>query len=234
MVRHPAARRIPREKRDDDDAFVEGVLESTVFVKQHARALVIGGVVLVVAVIAILYWRGVDQAREERAAAELVDIRQAVQSGNPQLAVVSARTFLDEFDGTSAAPEVRLMLAQALLETGEAQEAIDAVQPLSRDVEGEMGATAAFLLAAAYEAAGQTDAAEAAYLRVADDGRFLFQRQEALDQAARVRTQSGDTAGAIAHYERLVEMTPEQNQERAIYTMRLAELRAAHATAGGS
>lgn len=237
MVRHPAARRIPRDKRDSDDVFVEGVLESTVFVKQHARNLVIGGIVLVVALLAFLYWRSVSQAREERAAAEVVDIRQALQSGNPQLAVVGARSFLDSFGGTSAAPEVRLMLVQALLETGDPQGAIDAVQPLTRSADDEMGVTAVFLLGAAHEAAGQVDAAEAAYLRVADDGRFLFQRQEALDQAARVRMQRGDADGAIQLYERLVEITPAQNPERAIYTMRLAEARAGagmSAAAGGS
>jgi len=227
MVRHPAARRVPRKERESDDVFVEGVLESTAFAKQNARALIIGGVVLVVAVIALLYWRNVSQAREERAAAELVEIRQAMQSGNSQLAVVSARSFLNSFDGTSAAPEVRLMLTEALLATGAAEEAIEAIQPLARDVADEMGVTAAFLLGAAYEAAGQGEAAATAYLSVAEDGRFLFQRQEAMDQAARVRAERGDTAGAIELYERLVEMTPEQNQERGIYAMRLAELRAA-------
>ena len=86
------------------------------------------------------------------------------------------------------------------------------------------------MLAAAQEANKQPEQAERTYLRLADNAVFDFQKREALDRAARLRLDRGNAAGAAQLYERIIatfdEDDPQNAVERAVYQMRLAEIRA--------
>jgi tetratricopeptide (TPR) repeat protein len=227
MTRHPTARRVHRTGAEPDDAFVAGVLETTAWAKQHQRALIIGGVAAAVIIIGLVLFLTNRAATRERAAAELTQVRAVALSGNNALAVRELEQYLARFGGTPTADEARLLLGRIYLAEGQTQQAVETVTSHARNVSTVTGVHAAFLEAAAHEATGDVQRAEALYLRVADGARFLYQRQEALDQAARLRLARGDAQGAAALYDRVLELTPDDDGSRAVYELRAGEARAA-------
>ena len=232
MTRHPTARRVHRQDSAPDDVFVARVLETSAWAKQNSRMLIIGGIVAAVVIVGLLYFVTSRRANEAQAATQLTQVRAVAMSGNHPLAIRELEQFLGRFDGTAAADEARLMLAQSYLQTGQAQQARETVAPLARNLDSGLGINAALLLAATYEAAQEPHRAEEVFLNIAEEARFLFQRQDALDNAARIRLQRGEPAGAVELYRRLLEMTPQSNTERPIFELRLGEALALQATGG--
>lgn len=225
-TRHPSARRVHRPDPTDDDVFVHGVLEGSVWAKQNARNLIIGAIAVIVLVAGVLYWRSSSNASEARAAAELNTLRATLASGNTQLALRDGQTFLAQYGGTDAGREARVLVAQLHLDAGQPAPAVDVLEPIADDVDEPLGFNAAMLLGAAHEAADQIEQAERVYLRIGSEARFTFERVAGLEDAARVRAQGGDAAGAIALYEQILEVLEDDAPGRAIYEMRLAELAA--------
>ncbi len=229
---HPTARRIPRDvQRSSDDLFVERVLGSTAWAKENSRLLTIAMVAVAVLLLGFLYYRTYSSRLREAAESQLTSIRPTVASGNAALAVRDLEAFLARYGNTPAADEARLLLAQAHLEGGQAQSAIEPVRAMAQDVDEALGVSAAFLLGAAYEASAQPDQAINTYLSVADGARHDFQKVRGLDAAARVRFEQGDAVGAVQLYDRVLGLLPDDDPDRAIYTLRRAEA-AARAPAG--
>jgi hypothetical protein len=170
--------------------------------------------------------------RRAEAALQLNQVRAVALSGNAPLAIRELEQYLARFDGTPSAQEARLLLGRTYLESGEPQRAIETVQPLARDLRSDMGLNAALLQASAHEVAQNPQQAEAIYLRIGDSARFLFQRQNGVENAARIRLQADNPGGAAELYDRLVAMTPETAGERQIFEMRAGEARALAAAAG--
>jgi predicted negative regulator of RcsB-dependent stress response len=220
--KHPRAGRVHRE-RHDEDVFVESVLEGSVWAKQHGRTLMIAGIALFVLLAGGIYYRNYRAQLNDQAASQLNQVRQTVMSGNKQLAVTDLKTFVAKFGNTSAGDEARTMLAQMYLSLNQPQQAVTAIEPIADDV--EQSPAAALLLAGAYEALKQPEKAEEHYLKIADDARFSFEKREALERAARVRLARGNTAGAIELYNRAIETLPDDSPDRAVYQMRIAEIR---------
>lgn len=225
MARHPTARRVHRTT-SDDDTFLTGVLETTAWAKTHGTRLLIAGIAVVVLLAGLLWYRNYRTAMNERATAELGQVRATVQSGNYALAKQDLEQFVGRFGSTAAGNEARLMLGQVYLETTEPQKAIDTVEPLSKPGD-PIGINAAFLLGAAHEAAKQPAEAERVYLSIANGARFDYQKQDALDRAARLRLEQGNAAGAIELYERIIAMFKEDGPDKSLFQMRLAEIQAA-------
>jgi predicted negative regulator of RcsB-dependent stress response len=234
MTRHPTARRVHRQDSAPDDVFVARVLESSAWAKQNSRMLITGGIIAAIVIVGLVYFVSSRRATESQAAAQLTQVRAVSMSGNNPLAIRELEQFLARFDGTAAAEEARLMLGQAYLQAGQPQQAQEAVQPIAGDRSSGLGINAALLLAASYEAAQEPHRAEEVFLSLADDARFLFQRQDALDNAARIRLQRGDAAGAAELYQRLLDITPQSNTERPIFELRLGEALALAATGGST
>ncbi|MGH7554192.1 MAG: CDC27 family protein [Longimicrobiales bacterium] len=232
MARHPTARRLhQRPATTADDVFIERVLETTVWARTHQRWILIAGATAL-AMFLIFLWYGNRRDRiTERAALELTVVRQTMQSGNDALAVRDLERFVESYGSTPSAPEARLMLAEAYLDSNQAQKAITATQDQANDLESHTGVAAAFLQAEAHEVLNQFQQAEAVLLRVADRASFTFQKERALDAVARIRTEHGDAAGAVQAYDRLLELMPRDNQNRIVYEMRRAEAQA-RATSG--
>jgi predicted negative regulator of RcsB-dependent stress response len=231
MTRHPTARRVHREAAPDD-VFVARVIETGAWAKHHSRTLLIAGIVAAVVVLGLIYFMTSRRARTTQAAGQLTQARALALSGNTPLAIRELEQFLERFDGTPSSDEARLMLARAYLESGQAQQARATVQPLADDIDSGMGVNAAFLLASTFEASQEPHRAEEIYLRVAEEAPFLFQQQDALDNAARIRLQSANAAGAAELYQRLLDMTPAGNAERPVFELRLGEARALAAIGG--
>jgi predicted negative regulator of RcsB-dependent stress response len=232
MTRHPTARRVHRQDSVPDDVFVARVLETSAWAKQNSRMLVIGGIVAAVVIIGTFYFVASRRTEYAQAASQLTQVRAVALSGNDQLAIRELEQFISRFGGTPSADEARLMLGRAYLDAGRVQQAQDIVQPLARDLRAGLGFNAALLMASTYEAAQEPHRAEELFLRLADEARFLFQRQDAIDNAARIRLQRADAAGAVELYQRLLDITPESNTERPIFELRLGEALALAAVGG--
>jgi predicted negative regulator of RcsB-dependent stress response len=220
--KHPGAGRVHRE-RHDEDVFVESVLEGSVWAKQHGRTLMIAGIAVFVLLAGGIYYKNYRAQLNDKATAQLNQARQTVMSGNKQLAVTDLKNFIAKFGNTAAGAEARTMLAQMYLSLNQPQQAVTAIQPIADDVATSPAAT--FLLAGAYEALKQPEKAEQQYLKIADDARFSFEKREALERAAGLRLAKGNTAGAIELYNRAIETLPADSPDRAVYEMRIAEIR---------
>ena len=220
--KHPGAGRVHRE-RNEEDVFVESVLEGSVWAKTHGRTLLIGGILVFLILAGALWYKGYQSNIREAAARELNLVRQTVMSGNKQLAVTDLKKYIAKYGKTSSGAEARTMLAQMHLSLNQPQEAATAIEPIADDPED--ASAAAFLLAAAYEAQNKPEKAEETYLKIADAARFGFEKREALERAATVRLSKGNTAGAIELYDRAIKTLPEDSPDRAVYEMRIAEIR---------
>jgi tetratricopeptide (TPR) repeat protein len=226
MTRHPTSRRVHRQAAQPDDVFVERVLETSAWATTHARSLIIGAVVVLVLVVSVLWIRSSRAADLAAAATELTTLRQTVQAGNPAAAIRDLQTYVDRFGGTPAGAEARLLLAQSHLQAGQGQQAVNVIEQQARNLGEPLGTQAALLLGSAYESLNRWDDAEQTYLRIADGARFDYQKVQALENAARVRVERGEPAGAVELYDRLIALLPETSPERTVYEMRRAEAQA--------
>jgi predicted negative regulator of RcsB-dependent stress response len=226
MAKHPTARRVHRTD-NADDAFVAGVLESSVWARNHQRIITIGGVALVLLLAVFLYLRNYRSNLSNQATVQLTAVRQTVLQGNRQLAIRDLNTYVSKYGKTSSGDEARLMLAQLYAEEKQTANAVKAIKPIANEPGGSNGASAALLLGAIYEAGKQPGEAEKVYLQIADDARFGFEKREALERAAGLRLQRGNTAGAAELYDRALKTLPEDSPERTVYQMRIAEVTAA-------
>lgn len=231
MARHPTAHRVPRDASAAEDTFIGRILGGSVWAKQNSRKLIIGVTAVAVIALGLTYYRNYTVRLRDRAETELTQIRPTVLSGNAPLAVRDLEAYLGRFGGAPAASEARLMLAQAYLETGQAQKALDQVSDMASDASAPMGFAAGMLVGAAHEALAQPDEATDAYLRVGDRARFTFQKATALDAAARVRFDQGNPTAAVQILDRVLSLIPEDDPDRPIYELRRAEA-AARASSG--
>ena len=232
MTRQPASRRTHTTSAGPDDVVVARAIEASSWARRNSRAIIVGLAVLALAGAAALYYMSYRAGLQERASRELLEVRQVAASGDIPNAVLQLDGFVDRFDGTAAANEARLLLAQLQLAQGNAPQAIEAIEPLVDGRDPLMAASAGLLLAGAHEAAGQAEQAEQVYLRVAESAEMVFQQREALEDAARIRAANGDVPGAVELYDRLIAMVPEDSPERDVYEMRRAEITAAQAAQG--
>jgi len=231
--RHPTARKVQRETQPEEDAFVSKVLETSTWARQNSRMLTITAIVVAIVVVGFLYYRNQQVRLRDRAETELSQVRTSALSGNAALAVRDLEQYLQRYGSTGAAPEARLLLGKAYLETGEAAKAEDLLRDQAADVSTAMGVEAAMLVAAAQEAAGQPEQAITTYLRIGDRALANYQKVTALENAARVRNEQGDAAGAVEVYDRILAIVPDDSPDRQIIEMRKAEAAARESGSSG-
>lgn len=214
----------PVRAADTDDVILARALEFSAWAKRNARMVIAASVIAAALLGGFIYYHYVYlPQREARAATQLMQVERTVESGNATLAQRDLQDFIRRFDGTVEADQARLMLARLHLEEGRPREAVSALQAVDRGADTPVGARAGLLLGIAQNQAGQRDAAVATYLRVAEEADLEYFREEALSEAALLRQQAGDFAGAAQLWQRLVEMFEEGTMQRSIYEMRLAE-----------
>ena len=225
-TRQPGTVRSHAQPGTDENVLVR-VAEASDWGRKNSRALVIGLIVLAIAVVAVIYYMNYRGQMAERATSELLEVRQTVATSDPATSVAALESYIDRFGGTDAGAEARLLLAQLQLATGNAAQAAEAVRPVSEHDDPLLATSAGLLLAGALEASGQAEEAERAYLRVAEDAELEFQQREALEDAARIRVERGDRAGAVDIYDQLIGLTEEGSPDRDVYEMRRSEIMAA-------
>lgn len=207
----------------DDDAVMVRALQLSEWARRNARVVIGVSAIAIVALLAYLFYGYQKRQSEERASIAFSQVEQTALSGNATLAQRDLTTFIRRFDGTVQADQARLLLAKVHLDAGKAREAVTVLQAVDEGPGTPVGAQGAMLLGAAQNQAGNRQAAIASYMGVAEAAELEYQQEEALAEAALLRQQGGDFAGAAELYRRLMGMAEEGSFERSLYEMRLAE-----------
>jgi predicted negative regulator of RcsB-dependent stress response len=222
-MRHPASRRKPVEKRDEEDAFLEKVLEITAWSRGHRQLLITSGILLAIAIASIAYYANYRVLVRNQAVNELEEIQQTLGLGDPESSIGRLSSFIARFGDSPYVLEARLVLGQIHLEAARSDEAITVLAPAVRDLTEPVGVQATFLLATAYEQAQRPEDAEDLYLRLGDATSLDFHFENAMGSAARIRAARGDYAGAAQLYQRILGTLEEGDPVYGLYQMRLAE-----------
>jgi predicted negative regulator of RcsB-dependent stress response len=210
---------------DIDDVFLEKTIAMSGWAQRNRQTLTFGVIVLAVALLGGIYYMSYRRGHQERAAVELERVQQAVAFGDTATAKVELGRYIETFGNTPYADEARVLLGGLYLQSGQADQAAQVLEPAA-DVSEPLGRQAAMLLAKTQEQQGQLDDAEALLLRIANRSDLDFEQREALEEAARIRTRMGNLAGAVELYERILEDMDETAPGRGVYEMRLEEVRA--------
>ncbi len=226
MAKNPTSSRGHKEDHGPDDAFVTGIKKLYAWGEENSRIVTIALAVILVGAAAFIWYTGQQRQLEQQAAARFTQVQQTVASGNPQLAIRDLRQYIDRFGATRTADQARLVLANLLMGQDQADDALSALEGIPSDIDAPFGLPGARLRAAALEELGRSDDAVAAYLHIADNARFPYQRREALADAARIRLQNGQPDQAARLYQRIVDSFEEDGPQRSYYQMWLAQARA--------
>ena len=163
----------------------------------HSREVAWGSIALVVLVAGGWFYNRSQELKADRAETAYFNAQRSVVSGNLPLAESDLRKMINRYDGTSAATEGRLALAQILYEENKYQAGIDAL----KDAAGKAGDfTSSFhiVMAGGYEQLKNFKEAAAQYEEAAKAARFDADRQRDQTLAAKSYLNAGDSAKAKA------------------------------------
>jgi len=222
--KHPGARRTAKQEEHEDDLFVANVLQASNWAKANQQLITVLGVVLAVVIAGFLYYGNYRESLTQQAAQQLESIHQSIALQDREGAKTELATFLQRFDGTAYEGEARLLLGELYLQTNDPQQALAVLEPMASSPREPIEFQAAGLLAVAYEQDERWSDAEEVYLRIADRSELDFQVRDALESAARIRADQGNTTGAVELYERILADIDETSPERGVYEMRIQEL----------
>ena len=214
-----------RAAADIDDVFLEKTIAASSWAQQNRQTLTFGGIVVAVVVLGGVYYLNYRKGHQERAAVELERVEQAVAVGDTATGKVELGRYIETFGNTPYADEARVLLSQLYLQSNQPDQAAQILEEAS-DPSEPLGRQAAMLLAKTREQQGQLDQAEALFLQVADKSSLDFERHEALEEAARIRTRRANLAGAAELYQRILDDLEENAPGRGVYEMRLEEIKA--------
>lgn len=215
-----------KQEHDADDAFIARILEITQWAEAHRQALYVVGLIVVVALGAGLYYRSYRKSLVTEAAQSMEQIHQSLSLQDREGAKTQLVTFLQRFDGTPYAGEARMLLGQIYLESNDPQQAQAVLEPIgeSPTASNPIEFQAAALLGAALEQEKRWDDAVQVYMRIADRSKLDFEVREALANAARIKAQQGDKAGAAQLYQRILATLGPDDPDRGLYKMRIQEM----------
>lgn len=224
MAKRPSGSRRP-DKNDAEDVFVARIVEFSTWSKKNSQVLILFGVALVVAVVAMVYYANYRSNLQVTAAQELEALHQMAAMGDAETARLRLAQYLERFGGTPYAAEARLTLAELHLQGGAPEQAVEVLEAADVSLGSPIGPQIAVLQARAFEDMGRLDEAEEVYLRVAEQAELAFQRERALEDAARLRFDRGDAAGAAELYQRILDGMETGDPDRGAIQLRLAEAR---------
>jgi len=180
--------------------------------------------VLVVGVVLFVWQLSTQRRSEEIASRELQGARFAFENQNLPLAASELARVIENYSGTNAAEEGRLLLANVRLLQGQPQQAVEVLRDYAPRAGGAYRPQAYGLLGAAYENLGRFREAGEAYENGSAAARLDFQKAQLLSDAGRAWTIAADTARAIAVYQRIVQDFPNEGAVTEA-KVRLGELR---------
>ena len=174
------------------------------WVKAHRQlSFWISGIVAVSA--GLFIWNLSTQRRsEEIASRDLQGARFAFENQNLPLAASELAKVVENYSGTNAAAEARLLLANVRLLQGQPQQAVAVMKDYAPGAGSAYRAQAYGLLAGAYENMGRFREAGEAYENASAAARLDFMKAQFLADAGRAWTVAGDTPKAVAAFQRIL------------------------------
>ena len=189
------------------EPFLERTLEWT---RAHKQITTWFGVALIVAAGLFVWTLSSNRRSEVIAGRQLQGARYAFENQNLPLAASELARIIENYSGTNAAAEGRLLLAQVRLQQGQPQQAVQVLRDFAPGARAAFRAQAYGLLGAAYENLGRPREAAEAYEAGAERARMDFLKAQMLSDAGRAYVAAGDTTKAIAAYRRIVKDLPKE------------------------
>ena len=135
------------------------------------------------------------------------------------------RNYVARFGSTSYGNEARVLLAHSLLLENRPGEALEVARQASQDLGDDPLATrAGLLMGAAYEQVGDTTSAVQVYQEVGRQAELNPEKIRAFETAAILEAARGNTQQALALYDRIITLIPEDSPRRGFYEMKAAEV----------
>jgi predicted negative regulator of RcsB-dependent stress response len=207
-------------------AFEDRTESAMDWARTNAKALVVALIVVGAAALTFWFYQRTQTIRATRAEAALNSARQSYTAGNMPLAEADLKRLTERYDGTAAATQAAMLLAQLYYDQGKADEgiaALNAAKPSDTDDAAVEG-----LKAAGLEQKGQFAEAAARYLAAAGMSDRKNVRDTYTADAARAFATADNKAEAIRLWTQLAE--DEQSFYAAEAKVRLGELTAKTAT----
>jgi tetratricopeptide (TPR) repeat protein len=203
---------------------VEPFLERVVaWTRTHRQATSWISTIVIVGAVLFVWTASSTRRSEAIAGRQLQGARYAFDNNNLPLAASELARIIENYSGTSAAAEGRLLLAQVRLTQGQAQQAVEIMKDWAPSAGAGFRSQAYGLLGAAYENLGKARDAAEAYQNGAERARMSFLKAQMLSDAGRAWAAAGDTTKAIAAYRRIVDDMPKEPAVTEA-TVRLGEL----------
>jgi len=175
-----------------------------VFVRRHARPLTWVAVAVVTA-LAVGLWTFAARGRKELAAEQALQRAQAtLQSGDMAQGISALTGVIDGFRGTLAAHQAVLVLNEVRLSEGQAALAAQELDRYAPSAPPQFRAQAFRLSGVAWENTGNPARAGDAYEKAAENAGGSLLASRLLLDAARAYAEAGDSTGARAALERIL------------------------------
>ena len=174
------------------------------WVKAHRTVSSWVGTVIVLAAALFLWTQSTKQRSQDIASRELQGARFAFESKNLPLAASELARIIENYSGTNAAEESRLLLGNVRLLQGQPQQAVEVLRDYAPGAGGAYRPQAFGLLGAAYENLGRFREAGEAYESGSNAARLSFLKAQLLSDAARAWVAAGDSSKAITNYQRIL------------------------------
>jgi tetratricopeptide (TPR) repeat protein len=168
------------------------------------------GAAVAVGLVLFVWQLSTSRRSEEIASRELQGARFAFENQNLPLAASELARIVENYSGTNAAAEGRLLLANVRLLQGQPPQAVAVLRDWAPGAGQAFRAQAYGLLGAAYENMGRFREAGATYENGSTAARLDFLKAQMLSDAGRAWTSAADTAKAIAAYRRIVKDFPKE------------------------
>jgi predicted negative regulator of RcsB-dependent stress response len=162
--------------------------------RANASKISIAGMVVVAAAAIGLLWRASADKKEVRASQALASAQAVVQSGNAALAQSDLQALLRRYNGTTAAIQARLLLAQVHFGQGKIDEGLKELDAIGSA--GIYAASMHSLRAAGLEQAGKPAEAAAEYERAASAATTDLGKAAYQSDAARAYVAAGNADAA--------------------------------------
>ena len=196
------------------------------WIKAHRQLTSWVGTIVAIGAVLLVWQLSTKRRSEDIASRELQSARFAFENQNLPLAASELARVVENYSGTNAAEEGRLLLANVRLLQGQPQQAVQVLQDYAPGAAKAFRAQAYGLLGAAYENMGRPREAGEAYENGSAAARLDFMKAQMLSDAGRAWTTAADTAKALEVYRRIVKDFPKES------TVTEAKVRMAELTKG--
>src|SRR6266496_4521290 len=180
------------------------------WVRAHRQLASWAGTIVVIAAALFLWTLSTKRRAEEIASRNLAGARFAFDNQNLPLAASELAKVVEDYSGTNAAQEGRLLLANVRLLQGQPPQAVAVLKDYAPGAAKAYRAQAYGLLGAAYENMGRPREAGEAYENGSAAARLDFLKAQMLSDAGRAWTIAADTSRALAVYRRIVKDFPKE------------------------